>query len=146
LDHSYQFSKGNSLVLKHQAYFENKFYEYIQGTSSARLGNSIYASINNKTRFDVFYNKVGVSFKTNKLGEINFFIDNYTYNQFFKVAENDVAYVPNSKYNLHNRINNIGGNMNSINVNGISIFYCKMQFQINLLLILKVLLNIISQK
>lgn len=109
LDHSYQFSTGNSLVLKHQAYFENKFYEYIQGTSSARLGNSIYASINNKTRFDVFYNKVGVSFKTNKLGEINFFIDNYTYNQFFKVAESDVAYVPNSKYNLHNRINNIGG-------------------------------------
>lgn len=63
LDHSYQFSTGNSLVLKHQSYYENKFYEYIQATTSARLGNSSYASINNKTRFDVFYNKVGLSFK-----------------------------------------------------------------------------------
>lgn len=109
LDHSYQFSTGNSLVLKHQSYYENKFYEFIQGTSSARLGNSLYSDINNKTRFDVFYNKLGVSFKTKNLGEINFFIDNYTFNQFYKVAENDAAYIPNKKYNLHNRVNNVGG-------------------------------------
>ena len=109
LDHSYQFSTGNSLVLKHQTYYENKFYEFIQATTSPRLGNSLYTSINNKTRFDVFYNKVGVSFKTKNLGEINFFIDNYTFNQFYKVAENDAAYNPSTKYNLHNRINNIGG-------------------------------------
>lgn len=109
LDHSYQFSTGNSLVLKHQAYYENKFYEYLQKTSSSRLGSSFYPSINNKTRFDVFYNKVGVSFKTKNLGELNFFIDNYSYNQFYKVAVNVVAFDPNSRYNLHNRINNIGG-------------------------------------
>ena len=78
LDHSYQFSTGNSLVLKHQSYYENKFYEYFQPTTSSRLGPSLYTSINNKTRFDVFYNKVGASFKTNNLGEINFFIDNYS--------------------------------------------------------------------
>lgn len=108
LDHSYQFSTGNSLVLKHQAYFENKFYEYFQPTKSSRLGNSINFSINNKTRFDVFYNKVGVSFKTKKLGEINFFLDNYSYNQFYKIPVGQV-YVNSVKYNLHNRINNIGG-------------------------------------
>lgn len=108
LDHSYQFTTGNSLVLKHQAYYENKFYEYIQGTSSARLGKSLYSSINNKTRFDVFYNKVGVSFKTKNLGEINFFIDNYSFNQFYKIPET-IAYDENVKYSLHNRINNIGG-------------------------------------
>ena len=109
LDHSYQFSTGNSLVLKHQAYYENKFYEFIQATSSPRLGNSFFSAINNKTRFDVFYNKVGVSFKTKNLGEINFFIDNYNYNQFYKIAQEDVVFNPNSKYNLHNRVNNIGG-------------------------------------
>lgn len=109
LDHSYQFSTGNSLVLKHQAYYENKFYEYIQKTASSRLGDSYYSSINNKTRFDVFYNKVGVSFKTKNLGELNFFIDNYSYNQFYNVDETEVAFDPNTKYNLHNRINNIGG-------------------------------------
>jgi hypothetical protein len=108
LDHSYQFSTGNSLVLKHQAYFENKFYEYFQPTESSRLGKSINSSINNKTRFDVFYNKVGVSFKTKKIGEINFFIDNYTYNQFYKLPI-DAAYSSNERYSLHNRINNVGG-------------------------------------
>jgi hypothetical protein len=108
LDHSYQFTTGNSFVLKHQAYFENKFYEYIQGTTSARLGNSLYSSINNKTRFDVFYNKVGVSFKTKNLGEINFFIDNYSYNQFYAIPFG-VEYNENVRYNLHNRINNVGG-------------------------------------
>lgn len=109
LDHSYQFSTGNSLVLKHQAYYENKFYEFIQATSSPRLGNSFFSAINNKTRFDVFYNKVGVSFKTKNLGEINFFIENYNYNQFYKIAQEDAVFNPNSKYNLHNRVNNIGG-------------------------------------
>lgn len=108
LDHSYQFSTGNSLVLKHQSYYENKFYEYIQATTSARLGNSSYASINNKTRFDVFYNKVGLSFKTKNLGEINFFIDNYSYNQFYNIPE-DTTFDPSVKYSLHNRVNNIGG-------------------------------------
>jgi hypothetical protein len=108
LDHSYQFSTGNSLVIKHQAYYENKFYEYIQGTSSSRLGNSLNTSINNKTRFDVFYNKIGLSFKTKSLGEINFFFDNYSFNQFYTIPDN-VNYDPNFKYNLHNRINNVGG-------------------------------------
>lgn len=108
LDHSYKFSSGNSLVLKHQSYFENKFFEFIQATSSRRLGNSLYSSINNKTRFDVFYNKVGLSFTTKNLGELNFFIDNYSYNQFYTIPVS-VVYDPTMKYNLHNRINNIGG-------------------------------------
>ena len=108
LDHSYQFSTGNSLVLKHQSYYENKFYEYFQPTTSSRLGPSLYTSINNKTRFDVFYNKVGASFKTNNLGEINFFIDNYSYNQFYKIPAGS-TYDTSVMYNLHNRVNNVGG-------------------------------------
>jgi hypothetical protein len=108
LDQSYQFSTGNSLVIKHQTYYENKFYEYIQETESARLGNSISNSINNKTRFDVFYNKVGLSFKTKSLGELNFFLDNYSYNQFYVIPEN-VSYNANDKFNLHNRVTSGGG-------------------------------------
>lgn len=109
LDHSYQFSKGNSLVLKHQVYYENKFYEFLQNTKSARLGNSLYPNINDKTRFDVFYNKVGVSLKTKTLGELNFFIDNYSFNQIFKIATDELSYNSNISYNLNNRINTIGG-------------------------------------
>ena len=108
LDQSYQFSTGNSLVIKHQTYYENKFYEYIQATKSDRLGISNTTSINNKTRYDVFYNKVGVSFKTNTLGELNFFIDNYSYNQFYVIPEN-ILYNSNDKYNLHNRVTSVGG-------------------------------------
>lgn len=108
LDHSYQFATGNSLVLKHQMYYENKFYEYIQKTSSSRLGNSLYPSVNNKTNYDVFYNKAGVSFKTKNLGEVYFFIDNYSFNQFYTIPD-ETTYVSSLPYNYHNRINNIGG-------------------------------------
>jgi len=108
LDQSYQFSTGNSLVIKHQTYYENKFYEYIQATKSDRLGAATTTSINNKTRYDVFYNKVGVSFKTKTLGELNFFIDNYSYNQFYVIPQN-IAFNANDKYNLHNRVTSVGG-------------------------------------
>lgn len=108
LDQSYQFATGNSLVLKYQMYYENKFYEYIQPTRSDRLGNSLYGSINNKTNFDVFYNKAGVSFKTKNLGELYFFIDNYSFNQFYRIPD-ETTYVSSLPYNYHNRINNIGG-------------------------------------
>lgn len=108
IDQSYQFATGNSLVIKHQMYYENKFYEYIQRTSSSRLGNSLYPSINNKTNFDVFYNKAGLSFKTKNLGELYFFIDNYSFNQFYRIPL-ETTYVSSIPYNFHNRINNIGG-------------------------------------
>jgi hypothetical protein len=108
LDQSYQFSTGNSLVIKHQTYYENKFYEYIQATKSDRLGIANTTSINNKTRYDVFYNKVGVSFKTKTLGELNFFIDNYSYNQFYVIPQN-IVFNENDQYNLHNRVTSVGG-------------------------------------
>jgi hypothetical protein len=56
----------------------------------------------------VFYNKVGVSFKTKTLGELNFFLDNYSYNQFYVIPEN-ISYNANDKYNLHNRVTSVGG-------------------------------------
>lgn len=115
LDHSYQFSTGNSLVLKHQAFYENKFYEFIHITPSRRLGESTTA-INNKTRFDVFYNKLGLSYKTKNLGELNFFLDNYTYNQFYKIPLN-IPYNPTKRYNLHNRVNTVGGQYDFIKYN-----------------------------
>ncbi|SEP80942.1 putative porin [Flavobacterium urocaniciphilum] len=108
LDHSYQFNSGNSLVLKHQMYYENKFFEFIQLTKSDRLGEALYNSVNNKTNYDVFYNKAGLSFKTKNLGEVSFFIDNYSYNQFYRIPL-ETTYVSSIPYNFHNRINTIGG-------------------------------------
>lgn len=115
LDHSYQFSTGNSLVVKHQAFYENKFYEFIHITPSTWLGKAT-TSINNKTRFDVFYNKLGLSYKTKNLGELNFFLDNYTYNQFYKIPLN-IAFIPTKRYNLHNRVNTVGGQYDFIKYN-----------------------------
>lgn len=108
IDHNYKFNESNSLVFKHQAFYEYKFYEFLQSTPSSRLGTPDNGgTINNKTRFDVFYNKIGVSFLTNKLGELNFFIDNYVYNQFY-VINSFTAIALNLPSNLHNRVNTVG--------------------------------------
>ncbi|CCG54090.1 Protein of unknown function precursor [Flavobacterium indicum GPTSA100-9 = DSM 17447] len=109
IDHSYKLKESNSLVFKHQAFYEYKFYEFLQSTVSNRLGNAEFTSnLNNKTRFDVFYNKAGVSFLTKKFGELYFFIDNYVYNQFYG-SNTSYADLLNMPKNLHNRINTIGG-------------------------------------
>lgn len=108
IDHNYKLKDSNSLVFKHQAFYEYKFYEFLQPTPSSRLGvPDNGASINNKTRFDVFYNKVGVSFLTKKIGELNFFIDNYVYNQFY-VTNSLTAIALNLPNNLHSRVNTVG--------------------------------------
>lgn len=108
IDHSYRPFKEKSLVFKHQAYYENKFYEYIQETSNTRLGSALFSSINDKTRYNVFYNKLGVSFETKKLGDINFFIDNFSSNHFYSLPTTGSVNL-NERFNLVNQISTLGG-------------------------------------
>lgn len=107
IDHNYKFKSTNSFVLKHQAFYESKFYEFIQNSPSARFGNTIYGSINNKTRYDVFYNKIGLSYLTSNFGELSFFVDNSVVNQFFV---NQITYSLNELYpsNVHTTITTVG--------------------------------------
>ncbi|MFN7045597.1 MAG: putative porin [Flavobacterium sp.] len=112
IDHSFKLNKTNpnSLVFTHQFKQEYKFFEFIQPTISERFGTAFSSSINNKTRFNILYNKLGVGYKTKSLGDLEFFIDDTNYNNYY----NSIVYngsgdiiVPNS---ISDRINMVGGN------------------------------------
>src|SRR5690606_13570360 len=68
IDHNFKLSKSNpnSLMLYHQFNHEYKFFEFTQPTVSERLGDSFTNNINNKTRYNHLYNKIGVGFTTEK--------------------------------------------------------------------------------
>ncbi|WP_338376215.1 putative porin [uncultured Flavobacterium sp.] len=111
IDHSFKLSKDNpnSLVFTHQFNHEYKFFEYTQTTENARFGNSFSNSIYNKTRYNHLYNKIGVAYKTQDFGNVEFFVDDNKYNYYY----NSVVYdnlgniaVPNA---INDRINNVGG-------------------------------------
>jgi hypothetical protein len=112
IDHSFKLNKTNpnSLVFTHQFNQEYKFFQFTQPTINERFGNSFTNSISNKTRYNHFYNKFGVAYKTKNYGDLEFFVDDNNYNYYY----NSVVYdsngnitVPNS---ISDRINMIGGN------------------------------------
>jgi hypothetical protein len=111
IDHSFKLSKTNpnSLVVTHQFIQEYKFFQFTQNTLSERLGSSFSNKINNKTRFNSLYNKVGIAYKTKKYGDVEFFIDDNNYNYYYNSVIYDASgniTVPNS---LNDRINSFGG-------------------------------------
>ena len=111
IDHSFKLSKNNfnSLVLTHQMNQEYKFFEYVQQTPGTRFGTSLLNVVNNKTRYNHFYNKVGLAYQTKKYGNLTFFIDSNLYNYFYKTGVQNslgAAIVPNA---INDRIYNMGG-------------------------------------
>ncbi len=112
IDHSFKLSKDNpnSLVFMHQFNQEFKFFEFVQPTVSTRYGNSFSNHINNKTRYNHLYNKLGVAYKTKSYGDLTFFVEDNNYNYFYDSVVYDATgnvKVPNA---LSDRINTIGGN------------------------------------
>lgn len=112
IDHSFKLSKSNpnSLAFTHQFKQEYKFFQFTQNTANSRFGTSFSDRINNKTRYNNLYNKLGVAYKTKSYGDLEFFIEDNNYNYYY----NSVVYdsfgnisVPNS---ISERINLIGGN------------------------------------
>ena len=122
IDHSFKLNKTNpnSLVFTHQFNQEYKFFQFTQPTINERFGNSFTNSINNKTRYNHFYNKFGVAYKTKNYGDLEFFVDDNNYNYYYNSVVYDLngnVTVPNS---ISDRINMIGGNysylINKVNV------------------------------
>lgn len=112
IDHSFKLSKDNpnSLVFRHQFNQEFKFFEFTQPTVSTRYGASFSNHINNKTRYNHLYNKLGVAYKTKSYGDLTFFVEDNNYNYFYDSVVYDASgnvTVPNA---LSDRINTIGGN------------------------------------
>ncbi len=110
LDHYYKANSNNGLVFKHTALYEYKFYEFNQAKNEEVFGKTLNESdLSNFSisRNEVVYNKLGVSFVSKWIGEINFFIDNLNNNYFYPFAN-----TTNLNYYLQNRINTIGGEYN----------------------------------
>jgi hypothetical protein len=112
IDHSFKLRKDNpnSLIFRHQFNQEYKFFEFTQPTVSARYGDSFSNHINNKTRYNHLYNKLGVAYKTKSYGDLTFFVEDNNYNYFYDSVVYDASgnvTVPNA---LSDRINTLGGN------------------------------------
>ena len=112
IDHSFKLNKENpnSLVFKHQFNHEYKFFNFEQRNANERFGDAYSTSINNKTRYNHLYNKLGVGFTTKSYGDVSFFVEDNAYNYFYKSIVFDNAgntLVPNA---INDRITSLGGN------------------------------------
>jgi hypothetical protein len=118
LDHTFRVNadKGaNNLYVHHQFNYENKFFEYNQlsvpstvgGTTFYRFGDSYVTSgINDQTRYNKMYNKVGLVYENTSLGKFQFFADDFINNYYYnQVLILDKQTIPSS---LALRINSAG--------------------------------------
>lgn len=112
INHQFKLSKANpnSLVLLHQFQFENKFFDFTM-SANERFGESYSSFINNKTRYNKMYNKLGVAYSNAVLGDFQFFVDDYNYNYFYyrTVTQADGNLVPNK---TNDRIHTWGAQYN----------------------------------
>lgn len=100
VDHHFRINankSSNNLYVDHQFNYENKFFEYTQPTivtsittpaqgtiRMSRFGSSYRSSnINDKTRYNRMYNKVGATYENSTLGQFQFFIEDFRYNYFY---------------------------------------------------------------
>jgi hypothetical protein len=95
LDHNFRVNakKGaNNLYLNHQFNYENKFFEYNQKTllstigdqTVSRFGDSFLAAeINDQTRFNKMYNRVGATYENTTLGKFHFFVEDFRSNFYY---------------------------------------------------------------
>lgn len=128
IDHYYKLKSNEdfSLNVFHQFNHEFKFFEYTQPTVSSRFGDAYSTKINNKTRFNQLYNKIGVDLDSKKLGKISAYIDSNTYNYFYNSivydnfgnievpnAINDKIHSIGAEYNFNYKGINFGANINN---------------------------------
>jgi hypothetical protein len=109
-DHTFRLSKNNpnSIVLHHQFNYENKFFQFEQAAANARFGASYTSKIHNKTRYNRMYNKLGAAYTNESLGTVEFYVEDFTYNYFYRSMilgpSGDVT-IPNE---INDRINTYG--------------------------------------
>lgn len=119
VDHQFRLNAKatqNNLILSHQFQYETKFFEYNQTTVESTIGQTkinrfgdsyVPAEINDHTRYNKMYNKLGANYENTTFGKLQFFIEDYRYNYFYKkILILNSGLVPNS---LNDEINTIGG-------------------------------------
>ena len=118
INHSFRINKNdaeNNLLLTHELNYEHKFFEYnqttlgttIDGDTFNRFGDAYVTSgLKDQTRYDKFYNKVGAIYENKTLGEFQFYIDDFYFNQKYnRIIISDDTIIPNI---YADRINSVG--------------------------------------
>lgn len=123
LDHNYRINSkdaNNNIYVLHQLNYEHKFFEYNQKTLNSQIGTGATAvefkrfgdtanenAINDQTRYDMLYNKIGAVYENKTLGTFQFFIENLNYKYYYELNQtfNGFTY-PNQ---LKATINTLGG-------------------------------------
>jgi hypothetical protein len=118
-DHNFRINSNNednNLYLTHQFNYETKFFEYNQKTVPSTVNNAIIyrfgdsyvnSDINDQTRYNRMYNKVGAIYENSLLGKFQFFVEDFRYNYYYdKVLILDSGTIPSS---LNDKINTVGG-------------------------------------
>ena len=119
-DHAFRVNSkegSNNLYVTHQFNYENKFFEYTQPTVLSTVDNTLVQrfgesyvtnGINDQTRFEKLYNKVGLAYGNPLLGRFSFFIDDYRSNYKYRriIVDESGHVIPD---NLFLQINNFGG-------------------------------------
>jgi len=118
-DHNFRINsknEGNNLYLTHQFNYETRFFEYNQKTVPSTVNNAIIyrfgdsyvtSGINDHTRYNRMYNKVGAIYENSLLGKFQFFVEDFRYNYYYdKILILDSGTIPSS---LNDKINTIGG-------------------------------------
>lgn len=123
VDHFFRINSekaANNLYVNHQFNYETKFYEYVQPAiltniddimgvrRISRFGPSYNTSrINDKTRYNRMYNKIGASYENTTLGQFQFFVEDFRYNYFYnRTIINANSTIRNS---LNDDFNVVGG-------------------------------------
>jgi hypothetical protein len=119
LDHNFRINakKGdNNAYLTHQFNYENKFFEYNQATVASTVGGAIVnrfgdsfinSGINDQTRYNKMYNRIGLIYENTTLGKFQFFADDFRSNYYYnQILIFDAQTVPSS---LSQNINSAGG-------------------------------------
>lgn len=119
LDHNFRINSkaaSNNLFITHQFNYETKFFEYNQLTVPSTIGTTrinrfgdsyLTAGINDHTRYNRMYNKVGAIYENTTLGKFQFFAEDFRYNYFYnKILILDSGIVPSK---LSDEINTVGG-------------------------------------
>ena len=118
-DHNFRINsknEDNNLYLTHQFNYETRFFEYNQKTVPSTVNNAIIyrfgdsyvtSDINDQTRYNRMYNKVGAIYENSLLGKFQFFVEDFRYNYYYdKILILDSGTIPSS---LNDKINTVGG-------------------------------------
>lgn len=98
----------NNLFLNHQFEYENKFFEFFQGTISTQLGTSYLASnLKDQTHYNKMYNKFGLQYENENFGKFQFFAEDYRNNSYYdKILILNNQVIPSA---VRNNIISLGG-------------------------------------